>query len=305
MNEPPNVTFLLCFERGTVETQAILLAESLRRFGGPLADGEIYAFHPAGDRNPRPETKARLKAFGAHLEDSALRDVPARFPRSGKAFVAAWSERFLRAELQVMVDCDTVFVAPPIALQLEVGIDAGARPVDSKNVASSGLFDRRDIYWRRAAKRCGAQLPPWVRTTVDNRRIRGMWNSGLVVLRRGSGIASTWRRNVETLLAAGLLPPTRPRPGIGVPFVDQVALALAIGAAPERLATLPPGYNYCLPKRAAMHPRLAGLGWGELVHLHYHRSFEAPGVLRSAVPPLTLESEPARWLEARLPVGTR
>ena len=39
--------FLLCVEHGRLESEAILLVESLRKWGGSYADAPVYAFAPA------------------------------------------------------------------------------------------------------------------------------------------------------------------------------------------------------------------------------------------------------------------
>jgi len=42
------LAFVFCVEPGWLEAQACPLSESIRRFGGALADGSIYAFQAGG-----------------------------------------------------------------------------------------------------------------------------------------------------------------------------------------------------------------------------------------------------------------
>src|SRR5690349_16939311 len=60
MNHPSDPAFLICVEHGRLESEAILLVESLRAWGGSCADAPVYAFAPRPDFQPEPATVERL-----------------------------------------------------------------------------------------------------------------------------------------------------------------------------------------------------------------------------------------------------
>ncbi len=68
-----SLAFVFCVEPGWLEAQACLLSESIRRFGGTLADGPIYAVQPRG-------TQATLHAWRA-IRPALSRSIPRRRER--------------------------------------------------------------------------------------------------------------------------------------------------------------------------------------------------------------------------------
>jgi hypothetical protein len=65
---------LICVEHGRLESEAVLLVESLRQWGGALADAPVYAFAPRPALHPEPATVDRLRSLGATVVDEALVD---------------------------------------------------------------------------------------------------------------------------------------------------------------------------------------------------------------------------------------
>jgi hypothetical protein len=297
-----NVAFLLCVERGFLEAQAVMLAESIRRFGGRLAGAEVHAFQPRPDHRVAEETRERLASLDVALHEDVHNTASPQFPRTNKVYVCDWAERHLDADTLAFLDSDTVLLREPAAL-VEPGAWAVAvRPVDSRNVCSTGPGHRHEAYWQALYAACGVEGRPFVETAVEGERVRACWNSGLVAVRRAAGVLGRWRRDLESCLAAGLLPPARWKRGVGYPFLDQNALAVTLARDPNATRTLPPGYNYCLPKRARMREPLRTAPWSAIVHLHYHEAFSAPGALGRIDPPLDADDPRHAWLSERLPL---
>lgn len=297
-----SVAFLLCVERGFLEAQALMLAESIRCFGGRFAGAEVHAFQPRPERRIAPATRERLASLEVALHTDVHNTASPRFPRTNKVYVCEWAERHLDAETLVFVDSDTVFLGEPSALTEPGDWAAAVRPVDSRNVCSTGPGGRHEDYWQSLYAACGVDGRPFVETAVEGDSIRACWNSGLVAVRRAAGVFARWRRDLACCLAAGLYPPARWKRGVGYPFLDQNALALTLARDPDATRTLPPGYNYCLPKRARMRDPLRSAPWSEIVHLHYHEAFSVPRALARVDPPLDADDPRHAWLSARIPL---
>src|SRR5215813_5915876 len=56
----PEVGFVACIERGVLETQALLLFESIRRYAGCFSGCPIYALSPRQGHNISNNTRAKL-----------------------------------------------------------------------------------------------------------------------------------------------------------------------------------------------------------------------------------------------------
>ena len=111
-----DVAFLICVERGRLESEALLLVESLRAWGGAQAEAPVYAFAPRRGHEPEPATADRLAELGATLIAEPLVERFADIPTFNKVSVSAWAERELDHETLVFTDSDTVFVGEPAEL---------------------------------------------------------------------------------------------------------------------------------------------------------------------------------------------
>jgi hypothetical protein len=300
-----SLAFVACVERGPLEAQALLLCASIRRYGGNLASAPIHVFRPRRGLPLTRRTHRRLRELDVALHEQRLNTDYAHFPRTNKIFVCEWAEQNLDVDHVVFVDSDTVFLQEPSALLLDSGCDVAIRPVDTKTVTSCGEGDPKDGYWLALYAACGVVPPPFIETSVDRVRIRACFNSGLVSARRRAGVFAQWREDFETIMKAGLLPPVKTKPKIGMPFLDQNALATTLSRFSGSLEILPDGYNYCLPKRDQMPEPLRSACWKDLVHLHYHKAFSEVEALSNLSPPLDPADQRHTRLDSCLPHGSK
>jgi hypothetical protein len=59
--------FLFVAESGVLEQQAVLLCESIRKFGGRYAGNPITVLQPRKENPISAESRSRLQALGAHV----------------------------------------------------------------------------------------------------------------------------------------------------------------------------------------------------------------------------------------------
>jgi len=290
-----SVAFLMCVERGPLESQAVLCVESLRRWGGGMSDSPVYAFAPRPGHEPAAETAATLRGLGAVLVDEPLNARHAEHPTWNKVYASGWAERELEHDTLVFTDSDCAFLGEPAALAVGAWL-AAAKPVGVSRAASSGTADdEAEPWWGRLYANLRVEAEPYVTTVVDGRRVRAYWNAGLVAARRDAGLFGAWERALERLVEGGCV---HPKPEL----MDQMAWAGAVAAHHEQIWELPDAYNYPLPQRARLKPPAAALDLDELVHVHLHRWAHAPGFLADLEPPLSPDSERRRWLDERLPL---
>ena len=294
-----NLAFVVCVERGALESQALLLVRSLRRFGGRFREAPVHAFSPRSGREPRAATVARLEELGVFHHPRPLNQDFRGYVYANKILACARAEDLLAEDLLVFLDTDTLFTGEPGDLDLPAGIDFAALPVANARMASQGPGDRNEAYWRGVYRLCGVNGEPFVRAVIDERRIRAYFNSGLVAVRRGAGLFGRWRDDFLRLMQAGH---TDGPPGLA--GMDEVALAATLGRAFARGRVLDLRYNYPLQR---VERRLLPAPWGEarledMVHAHYRFWFHLPGYLRHLDPPLDPGGEVFRWLEPQLPL---
>jgi hypothetical protein len=295
-----SVRFVCCVEAGRLEGEALLLCESLRRFGGRLAMAPIAAYSPrAGDAGADP-TREGLDRLGVELVGDELNTEHAAHPIANKLYAGADAEQRFGEETIVVLDSDAVFLGEPNRLELGEGIHAAASAVGKVSEGTTGPGHENEAYWQELYGLAGVSDPPWIETALRGTRIRGFWNSGLVAARREAGILAEWLELFRRLAGEGHLPPSG-----RVDNLDQIALALVLSRRPERVETLAWPYNYRITRRGRYRGRAGRARLDELMHVHYMRSFYVEGFLERIEPPLDLDSDRGRWLDERLPLEPR
>jgi hypothetical protein len=280
----PRIEYVMVAEAGSLERQALLLAESIRRLPGAAGEAAVTVVSPRPDRRPNPRTLRQLDVLGAQYLPVTI-DSPC--PYYGTSFkLAALAEVEKRAgpPILVMLDSDTLFLAPPA---FDLGAHGVAlRPVDGKGMCTAGPDDGFDEYWRRLCAICGVAYDdiPWIETTTDGLRVKASHNGGLVAANRRDGLFTTSYDFLRRSAAADLFP--RPdngrknaigRSGAGqtsglagrIWGAAQAALSLAIVARGLEARTLPPTYNvpcHYFGRMVARWPEVAT----DSVHVHYH-----------------------------------
>jgi hypothetical protein len=290
-----NLAFLICVEHGRLENESVLLAESIRRWGGAAAESAVYAFSPRPDYQPEPDTLERLEALGVkHVTESLIPDLPGGLPTFNKVFVSAWAERELDHETLVFTDTDTVITGEPRELLAGDWV-AAARPVDRRIAGSRGK-GKNEPYWRRMYEALGVTEEPYVETAVGQMRIRAYWNSGLLAARRSAGLFGEWERALKTLYDRDLVYHRMPQ------FMDQLSWAGVTANLGDRMLILPAAYNYPLRQRGGLDDEARDLDLAEIVHLHYRLFFHLPEPLAAVSPPFLEDTEQYAWLAERLPL---
>jgi hypothetical protein len=282
-------------EAGRLEPQAVLLARSIRRFGGSLAGAPIYAVAPRAGQAPSAATARTLAELGVTLVAEPLNRDHADYGMANKFAAGRWAEEHATSAVLAFLDSDTIVVADPVDLRLAPGVDIALRPVDWKDKGSTGPGDEREPYWQRLYALSGIADGPWTESVVDRQRIRAYFNAGLVVTRRDARVFAAWYEDFVAIVRAGHLPPE------GIGYLDQLSLAVTVARRWDRTRILDWRYNYPLPLRPALLEPARSAALEDLVHVHYHRWFARPGFLDAVVPPLPAGSPVRRFVEPYLP----
>jgi glycosyltransferase involved in cell wall biosynthesis len=311
----PTTSFVLCIENNSICDQALLLCESIRRFGGRYRDSPILAFAPRPGLGVDGATRRKLEQMGVEYVDRPLNTTCVEYAPANRVFAGAYAETHADTDFLVVLDSDTVWLDEP---ELPIDADVAVRPVDHKGSASGGPGDRFEAYWATLAKMCGTSLErlPSIRSTIGNERIRASYNAGLTMARRQKGILNRCADLFSASVSAGM----RPYRGTGMNIYastghvgqagseywgsSQAALTLAIWATTDRVLHYPDHYNVPLHLVAAdseidprwlVHPP---------VHLHYHWMFgqRHHEVAMELLAKLGLSSDRRGWLSRRIPL---
>ena len=313
-SSPDTVSFVLCIENNAIRDQALLLCESVRRYGGRYSASPILAFAPRPGLGVDLGTRRTLEQMNVEYIDRPLNTTCLDYAPANRVFAGAYAEAHAATDFLIVLDSDTVWLDEP---ELPVEADVAVRPVDHKGSATGGPGDRFEAYWARLAEMCGTSLErlPLMRSTIGNERIRASYNAGLTVVRRQKGILTRCADLFSASIGVGM----KPYRGAGMNIFastghvgpagseywgsSQAVLTLAIWATTDRVVHYPDWYNVPLHLVAAdsdidprwlVHPP---------VHLHYHWMFgrRHHEVAMELLTTLGLSSDRREWLNSRTP----
>ena len=309
---PTETEFFLIAEAGILESQALLLCQSIRQFAGGYQYAPITVVSPRPDRRPSIDTQRKL----AELQVDYLElDIASPCPDYGTSFrvlAAAYLERRAGPDVLIQLDSDTLFVAEPdFSLPGAVG---AARPVDVKGMCTDGPGDPFDPYWLDLCRLCGVDYErlPWVTTTVDRKTVRASYNGGLVAARRSDGLFAKTEEFFLKLVRAGLKPwagyGLNVKSGVGMVGLSgseywgssQAALSLAFTDHGGPVRILTDAYNIPLHSFEHLPPRQT-----TPIHLHYHWLCSEGELSNNPMLDgrLTLPEPVAQWLKRNLPLS--
>jgi hypothetical protein len=266
----PSLTFCTCIEAGQLEWQVVTLVESLRKFGGRLADAPFLAVRPRAGAPLQRSTKRALDAMNVRVLDVRPSNPYPWYTFLNKPVTLIEAERHATTRNVAWLDGDIIVASCPDGLDLDDATDFAAVAPD-KNVGTAGPDDGNDAYWREAGKVIGVDVDtlPWVVTERERERIRMYFNGGVFSVRRGMGIGDAYFDATVKLLDARIS-----SKAAGLFFHEQVALALTVRKMNLRWTGLPQAYNYSTGAKVDHHYDPADLQAAKL--LHYHSSLYPP-----------------------------
>lgn len=312
----PDCAFVISVEQGKLESQAILLVESLRRFGGAYATCPVFAVSPRPNRAMGKACAAVLKSMGVEVVVEDLLDKREPYGPLGRLAACVWAEKSVNARVLVSLDNDMFFSgAPDFSL---AGGDVMARPVDMKGICTSGSEDACDEFWRLACKACGVELQciPWVETTVDRVRVKASYNGGMVAVRRDAGYFQCAERMLRILREGAIAPRRSARFNVYASMgfvgrasaqwwgVSQVVLSLAFTCKNAVISIAPPTYNVPIHLHATAQSLGQPITLTDAVLVHYHWLLYEQHLLTGELLPGGRDlADPVRqWLARRVPL---
>jgi hypothetical protein len=239
----------IVFPGESSETNAILLAESIRSFGGDLSENPINFYTPRDGMRLSEAFRERLSGLGGTLVPFVIDDEPLGFPFMAHAFAAARAEEDANVGILAWLSPNTVVLGEPGDFLLGEGVSLGFRPVHHTLIGSR--FDEPlDSFWSLIYELCGVpeeRVFP-METHVDGATLRPYFNSGILVTRPGRGLMKAWRKKYVEVYDEPALRGFYGKDSMYRVFVHQAVLSGVILSelGTDELLELPPSYNYPL-----------------------------------------------------------
>jgi len=249
--EQEDLIFAVFAESAEQLDHTILLAESIRTFGGRYRDNPVWALVPPDEIDLSADLDARIKELGMELFESAAPPGVLWFYYARKVFAAARAEARAegRGRILAWLDEDTIVLREPGAFALDSDHALAYRPVMHKNIGS--LYSEPvDDFWARVYRRLAvpdSALFPMI-TPADGDTIRPYFNAGLLVVRPERGILRRWAGDFEKLYTDSILVDQCRQDVLKRIFLHQTALVGSILhlVNREEMVELSGHYNYPL-----------------------------------------------------------
>jgi hypothetical protein len=281
---------------------SVLFFESLREFGGELADAPFIALTPNQAGEFPKEIEERFKALKIERLPFEMDEEAFKFPFAGLVYAAAKAESLLQREAETLVWLlsDTLVVNPPTAFYLPKGIRLAYRPVHHTLIGS--IYDQPlDEFWSLVYKHCHVpeeSVFP-METCVGDNIIRPYFNAGMLVVRPQVGLLTTWWDRFEALYRHPDFTPFYERDERYAIFIHQAVLAGVVLVLLDtgEMVELPPTVNYPLNlHHSEMPPALQPAALNDLVTCRT----EGKDTLRETLKGLEVREPLKGWLVEKL-----
>ena len=242
MTLSPQVTIVCIVESGWLEAQAVRMIESLRRWGGQLANAQILAVTPRLGPPLARKTYQAFDKFQVQYIRSHQQSKYSWFPYLNKPLCLTIAEQHSTSEQMIYLDADLLIVGEPEKLILNNGEDFLACTPDQIG-GTTGPEDPLEPFWKDACSLVGLDIEdlPWVKTELEGSRIRLYWNGGVFAYRRSTGFAKHYLQTTIQMLESNIVSQV-----CGIFFHEQIAMALAVAKMGINWRALPHSHNYAM-----------------------------------------------------------
>jgi hypothetical protein len=233
------------------EINSLLLAESIRAFGGGLASSLIWFLMPDYDQPLAEKTLARLQRLDVRLLPFQIDQQKLQFFFMGQLAGLAQAEDLSAGETDLLawLDANTILVQEPKEFLLPAGKSLGYRPVHHLLLGSR--FDQPlDAFWAQIYRACG--VPPErvfpMRPVVEDIQMRPYFNAGILITRPERGLFRQWVNTFQEFYQAPVFQAFYQQDRRYIIFMHQAILAGVVlhVLEPQALQELPESYNYPL-----------------------------------------------------------
>jgi hypothetical protein len=266
---------------GKSEEEAILLAKSLRRFGGENRLAAMHIFMP--DSLPFSEkNQALLKQLNVDIHSLELPEAILNFPFASKTLASGVFETAVGSsyDLLVWMDRDSIIINDPNDLILPDGKLIGYRPVDHRLIGS--LWDQpKDPFWETLYDHFTLkdEYIFAMMTSVDQAKIRPYINAGMLVVRPGVGLLQAWSETFKNCMHLEIFEKFYRENSLYRIFIHQAVLSVILCQRLEesQFFKLPYKINYPLHMHSQYPAKLKARKLNELITCRHDRFFEKPG----------------------------
>lgn len=228
----------------------LILAASIRKFGGSLSDNPIWVLIPKPVEDIPKKMRELFLSFNVELIPFSPEDEP-NFPFVRYVIAAATAELLAKEKTKLLawLGSNTIIFNEPKHFLLDDDKNLGYRPVHHTNIGS--FFDEPiDPFWEEVYKKCNVskeRIFP-MKTHIDHNKLRPYFNAGFLIVRPEKELLQSWWNFYKYLFNEQSFKDYYNKNYLYAIFIHQAILSGVILSSMERneLYELPFEYNYPL-----------------------------------------------------------
>ena len=266
-----NTTIVTCVESGPIEAQVLMLAESLRAFGGSSSNLDIVAVKPRRGPKVSSRTLREFKRLRVEFIDERFNVELNWWNNANKSCVMSQLETRVSTPNITWMDGDMVVLQPLDNLSPAEGTQFIARA--GEGYLGSDGADKNASYWLKLCELTGldfAQFPE-INSFPEGRRIRAYWQTGIYSYATSSRLGATHYEIIKRLLSGSI-----GSKEAGIYHQDQVSISLAVQKLGLRHSEFDARMNFNINTLAKDNADLIPMP--EVKILHYHNALYREGL---------------------------
>lgn len=186
----------IVFPDRSSETNALLLAESIRAFAGSLSQAPVWFYVPQNGKQLSAIATNKLSSLDVTLVPFDVDEEVLQFPFTGHSIAAAQAESKAldQANFIAWLSPNTIMLQEPNDFLLQDNKTLGFKPVHH-TLLGSRYDEPLDSFWKLVFRYCNVpdnRVVPMM-THVEGEKIRPYINSGMLVTRPKKRLLRAWR----------------------------------------------------------------------------------------------------------------
>lgn len=256
---------MTCIEAGALEAEVLLLAESLRAFGGEWANVDFIAAKPRFGPSISAHTRSEMKRLRIEFVEGRFNKDYAWWNNANKSSVMAFLETRVGTPNITWMDGDMAILKPLDDLAPAEGTQFRSR--SGEGYLGSDGSDSNAPYWRALCDMLGIDFDafPEIVSWPEQRPIRAYWQTGVYSYATDTRLGAEHYNVIGKLLSSSI-----GSKQAGIYHQDQVSIALAVQKLGLKHSQFDPRMNYNV--NPIEKDKVDRLPLDEVKILHYHGS---------------------------------
>jgi hypothetical protein len=292
-----STTIVTCVEAGGLEAQVLLLAESLRAFGGAWSKTDFVAVKPRRGPGLKPITISEFRRLNVGFIDEPFNSKFDWWNNANKSAVMSALETRVSTPHITWLDGDMIVLQPLGDLIPPPGCQFIARA--GEGYLGSDGADANAAYWNKLCELVGIDFSafPNIVSFPDRRGIRAYWQSGIYAYATSTRLGAAHFEIISRLLTNNI-----GSKQAGIYHQDQVSFALAVQKLKLQHSEFDPTMNFNLNPLSKENADIVPMS--EVKILHYHNSLHQAGIEWASQYIKQLPADRRELIQKHLPIST-